>query len=120
MPFDDIVKTWTQLEKNSAKDQATQKAYLTQLNVTDGAFKRAAIRVDQAEAHLAKLIAGYKIVISELKSLETEIESVVKDGEKLGDGHVALIKGGVLGPVGKYRELIEKNLASLLKEKRKL
>ena len=120
MPFDDIVKTWTQLEKNSAKDQATQKGYLTQLNVTAGAINRAASRVDQAEAHLAKLIAGYKIVISELTSLEKEIGSVVKQGEELGDMHVGLIKGGVLGPVGKYLELIEKNLASLLKEKRKL
>jgi hypothetical protein len=120
MPFDDIVKTWTQLEKNSEKDQATQKAYLSQLNVTAGAFNRAASRVDQAETHLAKLIAGYKLVVSELTALEKELESVIKQGEALGNMHVGLMKGGVLGPVGKYRELIAKNLASLLKEKRKL
>lgn len=120
MPFDDIVKTWDQLEKNTAKDQATQKTYLTQLNVTAGAINRAAGRVGQAEAHLAKLVAGYKQVISELSSVEKELEKVIKQGEGLGDQHVALINGGVLGPVGKYRELIEKNLASLQKEKRKL
>src|SRR5687767_6446640 len=118
MPFDDLAKTWKQLESNSAKDQATQKAYLTQLSVAAGAFNRTASRIDQAEAHLAKLVAGYKMIMSELTSLEKEIESVVKQGEELGDMHVALIKGGVLGPVGKYRDFIKKNMDSLLKDKR--
>lgn len=124
MPFDDIVKTWDQLEKNSAKDHdkkdSASKDYLTQLNVVAGMFTRAADRVGKAEDHLSKLIAGYKLVVTELSSLEKELEALIKEGHSIKDGHVALMKGGVLGPLGKYRDEVEKNLADLVKDQKKL
>lgn len=120
MPFDDIVKGWESLQNDSEKNKGSEKAYMTQLNVVAGALNRSADRVDKADAHLAKLIAAYKILITELKSLEKEIKSVMKKGDDISDPNVGLMKGSVQTPVTKYRALIENNLASLLKEKRRL
>lgn len=121
MPFETYVKAWGGILAGAKANAGTNKEYMAQVNTVGGLFARANTRVDQADATLAKLIAGYKVLVTELKTLEAGIKEAMKDGEAANDGLTAdLMKGGCLAPVTKYRELVEKNLASLQKEKRKM
>ena len=102
-------------KRYKGKDEA--EFALSLAEQVDDALSKLSDKVDAPNKQLTKLILAYKGVIDDAKTLEKDLDGFVASGKDLDTLGVAQAES-IQAAVKKYRDLMERNLKALQKDKR--